>query len=170
MAISVSVWLLMLLHSCTVAVEASPPNPSSFVRVATSPIVSDGGWSFDASWADYDGDNYPNLFVCDDNFGSITDVYYLYHNNGDGTFTRMTNGEIASDNEPSHAAAWADHDHDGDLDLYFASYDPYSENNPAFLRNELFRNKGNGNNWIIIKPVGMSMDSLATWGTAALKP
>ena len=92
------------------------------------------GDNWGSSWGDYDGDGYPDLFVTTyDN----TQPNELYHNNGDGTFTKITSGSIATDNAASSAASWADYDNDGDLDLYVG--------NNIGQPNYLYRNEGGGN-------------------------
>ena len=63
----------------------------------------------------------------------------LYHNNGDGTFTDVTNAAGVADPQSSFCAAWADYDNDGYLDLYVA--DGVIGDGAA---NVLYRNNGNG--------------------------
>src|SRR5262249_14712180 len=46
----------------------------------------------------------------------------LYHNNGDGTFTDVTQRAGVGDPRLSSSAAWGDYDGDGYLDLYVANY------------------------------------------------
>jgi hypothetical protein len=45
---------------------------------------------------------------------------FLYSNNGNGTFTKITTGDIATDGLSSRSASWGDYDNDGDLDLFVA--------------------------------------------------
>ncbi len=85
-----------------------------FARVTTGEIVSDGGSSVGASWADYNNDGNLDLFVT--NAGN--EPNFLYKNNGDGTFARIYAGAIATDRGDAHGSAWADWDSDGDLDLF----------------------------------------------------
>ncbi|UCC45445.1 MAG: CRTAC1 family protein [Candidatus Zixiibacteriota bacterium] len=103
-----------------------------FTRVTEGPQVNDGGWSFGVSWIDYDGDTYPDLFVCNDDFGLTTDVNYLYHNNGNGTYTRISNGDIAAGGS-CIASTWADYDGDGDLDCFAVR--PFLNNNLLYINN-----------------------------------
>ncbi|UCE26728.1 MAG: CRTAC1 family protein, partial [Candidatus Coatesbacteria bacterium] len=64
------------------------------------------------TWPDYNNDGRPDLFMGDD---------VLYENNGDGTFTRVT--DIGLDAPFSdYRATWADADNDGDLDCYQSSF------------------------------------------------
>jgi len=103
-----------------------------FVRVATGPVVSDGGWSFGVSWIDYDGDSYPDLLVCNEDFSGAPAPNFLYHNNGDGTYTRIREGMVASSGG-CLGSSWADFDGDGDLDCYAAR--PFLNNNLLFVNN-----------------------------------
>jgi uncharacterized repeat protein (TIGR01451 family) len=104
-----------------------------FNTVSGTGVTSDNINSWAASWADYDNDGYDDLFVTtyDEN-----EPNYLYHNNTDGTFTRITSGDIATDEASSLAAAWADYDNDGNIDLFVA--------NNVGSHNFLYHNNGNG--------------------------
>jgi enediyne biosynthesis protein E4 len=73
----------------------------------------------DAGWADYDLDGFVDLFVANYNTSYLNDN--LYHNKGDGTFTRMTAGQVGplvADNAPTSPCAWVDYDNDGYPDLW----------------------------------------------------
>ena len=85
----------------------------TFEKITTGILVNDGGSSYGCTWGDYDNDGYLDLFVanCDEN-------NFLYHNNGNGSFTKITSGSIVNDGGPSTDAAWGDYDNDGFLDLY----------------------------------------------------
>ncbi|MFC2086509.1 FG-GAP-like repeat-containing protein [Bacteroidota bacterium] len=117
----------------------------TFVKITSGDIVNDGGCSYGSSWGDMDNDGDLDLFVtnnCDDNGQNN----FLYSNNGDATFTKITTGGIVNDNNFSLGCAWADYDNDGNLDLFVAV-----DNG---TNNLLYRNDGNSNNWINIKCVG----------------
>jgi len=103
---------------------------STFTKILDGPVVNDGGRSTGASWADYDRDGWLDLFVCNRN-----QVNFLYHGNGDGTFTRILAGEIASDLNNSSGCAWADYDDDGYPDLLVANVQ---------TPNCLYHNNGDG--------------------------
>ncbi len=105
----------------------------SFTKVTSGDIVTDVACSVAATWGDYDNDGYLDLFVAN-NVGVDN---FLYHNNGNSTFTRITTGAIVEDGIYCHSAAWADYDNDGYLDLFVAEYFPTKTNH-------LFHNDGNG--------------------------
>jgi len=88
----------------------------TFTKITTGSIVNDGGVSASCAWGDYDNDGHLDLFVA--NLGQNN---FLYHNNGDGTFTKITTGNIVTDVGWSLGCAWGDYDNDGYLDLYVAS-------------------------------------------------
>jgi enediyne biosynthesis protein E4 len=62
------------------------------------------------AWGDYDNDDWPDLI--------INPPCELFHNNGDGTFTDATVAAGITTSDQCQAAAFADYDNDGDLDLY----------------------------------------------------
>lgn len=91
----------------------------------------DRGYSEASSWADADNDGDLDLFVAN---SAGDNRNFLYTNNGDGTFTRILTGPVATDAFPSRLGAWGDYDNDGDQDLFVAN-----ENN---LNNNLYENNG----------------------------
>jgi len=103
---------------------------STFTKVTTGRIVSDGGRSTGSAWADYDRDGWLDLYVC-----NRDEANFLYHNNGDGTFTRILTGAIATNVDNSSGCAWGDYDSDGWLDLVVANV-----GTPCCL----YHNEGNG--------------------------
>lgn len=105
----------------------------TFAQVTTGTIVNDGGYSETCSWGDYNNDGYIDLYVT--NSGSPTlgaKVNFLYKNNGNGTFTKITTGEIVTDARYSRGANWVDYDNDGDQDMFVTN-----ERNQA---NNLYKN------------------------------
>jgi tetratricopeptide (TPR) repeat protein len=108
-----------------------------------------------AAAADYDRDGFVDIYICQYsaagnaamvNFIDQPLPYYdanngapnhLFRNNGDGTFSNVTqkSGMDRNNSRWSFAAAWADYDQDGDADLYVAN---------DFGRNNLYRNNGDG--------------------------
>jgi len=75
-------------------------------------------WS--GAWGDYDNDGFVDLVAVHAfGFGGSSAPNGLWHNNGDGSFTRIVNSPIV--NAPFGAytiASWIDFDQDGDLDLF----------------------------------------------------
>ncbi len=87
-----------------------------FVDVSLPSFGWHNGFGQGCAVGDYDSDGFPDLFL-----GSYgPDV--LFHNNGDGTFSRVTAAAGTSDDVWTSSAAWFDADGDGDLDLYAVNY------------------------------------------------
>ncbi len=105
-----------------------------FKSVLTGSIVTTNRSSSGCSWADYNKDGYPDLYVC--NFNASNQ---LFKNNGDGTFQEITVGDIVSDSGVSNAAVWGDYDNDGNLDIY-VSNNPSNTSPPQ--ANFLYKNNG----------------------------
>jgi hypothetical protein len=108
-----------------------------FVRISdpsTGSIVTDAEWSAAAAWADFDNDGFLDLFVANGGF-SANRKSSLYRNQGNGTFSKMTAGNIANDVAGSVCGIWGDYDNDGFRDLFLANYGQ---------KNVLYRNNGDG--------------------------
>lgn len=124
-----------------------------FHGVRTTQLPEDTGSG--AAWGDYDNDGYPDLYVVDV-AGPLTQTRQqlarspggnrLYHNNGNGSFTDVTRKAGVAFKGIGMAAAWADYDNDGKLDLLVTSYD----------RLILYHNNGNGTFTDITKKAGLA--------------
>jgi enediyne biosynthesis protein E4 len=80
-------------------------------------VGGEGHFGQGVAVGDYDNDGYPDMFVT--GYGRAI----LYHNNGDGTFTDVTEkAGVADAGQWSTSAAWVDYDKDGWLDLVVANY------------------------------------------------
>ncbi len=105
-------------------------------------ILGDEGadYSFTANFADINNDHYPDLLVAAD-----FDRTKVFLNDGDGTFTNVTNGVISDEN--GMGGAVGDYDNDGDLDWFVSSvWDPNGvpEGSWGVTGNRLYRNVGAG--------------------------
>jgi uncharacterized repeat protein (TIGR01451 family) len=118
------------LATCSWSVQTSV----SFIENTVAGLSNDASSSWGMSWGDYDNDGYDDLYVAEYN---INKPSYLYHNNGDGTFTKNTSGIIIGDKGSSIVGTWGDYNNDGLLDLFVA-------NNVGAL-NALYKNNGGGN-------------------------
>jgi hypothetical protein len=78
-----------------------------------------------ASFCDYDRDGFLDVFVQTNRGESEGHLNpqrnYLFHNNGDGTFTDVTDKAGISGKAQGHSAVWWDYDNDGWPDLYVAN-------------------------------------------------
>jgi tetratricopeptide (TPR) repeat protein/peroxiredoxin len=72
-------------------------------------------FSFCCAWSDFNGDQWPDLYVVND-FGRKN----LYRNNGDGTFTDIAPEAGVEDVGAGMSVCWRDFDNDGKEDLYVA--------------------------------------------------
>ncbi|MCB0721240.1 MAG: VCBS repeat-containing protein [Ignavibacteriae bacterium] len=109
-------------------------NSQTFTKITSGVEVTDGGDSRAVTWIDYDGDGYLDLYVT--NGPSAGQNNFLYHNNGDGTFTKITGQPLVNDNGKSDGASWGDYNNDGNPDVCVVNW--YGQNNL------LYRNDGSG--------------------------
>ena len=96
------------------------------------------------AWGDYNNDGFLDLYIARGNLsGNGTLLDTLYRNNGDGTFTDVTQqaGPIAHGNK--WAAIWGDYNNDGFLDLFVACAGGGAPGSPGNA-NLLWQNNGNG--------------------------
>ena len=95
------------------------------------------------AWGDYDNDGLLDLYISrgkQTGLGDLGDT--LYRNNGDGTFTDMTEAAGVNDSTNTWAAAWGDYDNDGFLDLFIAR--PGTTVLGVGNANILYHNNGDG--------------------------
>jgi len=135
----------------------------TFERITEGDIVTDVAASYGAYWADYDNDNWPDLFVANA-YGSALppDNNALYHNNGDGTFTKITEGHIVNNDGISQGASWGDYNNDGYLDLFVSNHD-WSDNKINFL----YKNNGDGT-FSLVSNINVTTDQNTSFGSAWL--
>jgi hypothetical protein len=131
----------------------------TFTDVTAKAGVAAPGWATSAVWFDYDNDGKLDLFVCHfvdfskvknqfcgnlktgERWYCIPRVYdpmpcWLFHNNGDGTFTDVSKSSgIASMKAKAWGAVAADVNNDGKMDLFVAN---------DTVENFLFMNRGKG--------------------------
>jgi len=85
-----------------------------------------GDFGMGAAAADYDGDGWVDLYVT--NYGRNR----LFRNNGNGTFTDVTDKAGVAAPNWSTCATWFDYDNDGKLDLFVSSFVQYSGTGTVF--------------------------------------
>jgi len=136
----------------------------TFTDVTDKAGLATPGWTTSAVWFDYDGDGRLDLFVCSfvdyagvrklecgnnkigRNYYCVPRIFkstpsFLYHNNGDGTFTEVSKGTaIATALGKGLGVVATDINNDGRLDLFVAN---------DTVQNFLFVNRGPGSsgNW-----------------------
>ena len=109
-------------------------NLLSFTNVAYTAGIVDSTSTLTISSADYDNDGDLDIFCGTQTaYGPHTD--FLYKNNGNGTFSDVTQASGLIVMGFSWCADWGDFDNDGDMDLYAGI-----SNGP----NNLYKNNGNG--------------------------
>jgi hypothetical protein len=108
----------------------------TFTDVTAKAGVGLKAFTYSASFADFDNDGNLDLYCANYGVGAKN---ILYHNNGDGTFTDVTDQAGVGDKSWSWMGVWADVDGDGDADLYVVN-----GRYPAGEPNKLFINNSNG--------------------------
>jgi hypothetical protein len=101
----------------------------TFTAVGSGPVVTDAASSFGGSWADYDNDGDLDLYVV--NLWNQRNA--LYRNEGNGSFTKITEGEIVTDENNSQGCVWLDVNNDGFVDLFVANFD--NQDNCLYMNN-----------------------------------
>ena len=80
-------------------------------------VEAHGGRSLQAIFSDFDLDGDLDLYVAND-----LSANFLYRNNGNGTFTDLSDKSWAADFRGSMGLATGDYDGDGDLDLFMSHW------------------------------------------------
>jgi len=128
-------------------------------------------FSFCCAWGDYNGDQWPDLYVVND-FGRKN----LYRANGDGTFTDVAADAGIEDVGAGMSGSWFDFDNDGRQDLYVADMwtaaglrvsqqEDFQKESSKQVR-ELYRKHAMGNSLFHNSGDGRFADASARSGTA----
>ncbi len=152
-------WPDMLLTAYGRCILYKNNRNGTFTDITEKAGVATPGWTTSAVWFDYDNDGRLDLFLCsfvdysgEHKFGcgdnKIGKHYYciprvfkgtasfLYHNNGDGTFTDVTKGtDIAKSLGKGLGVVATDINNDGRMDLFVAN---------DTVQNYLYVNRGPG--------------------------
>lgn len=107
-----------------------------FVDVTRKAGVGSKEFTYSAAFADVDNDGFLDLYLANYGVGAKN---ILYRNNGDGTFTDVTDASGVGDRSWSWSAVFSDINGDGFQDLYVVN-----GRYPAGEPNHLYMNKGDG--------------------------
>jgi hypothetical protein len=126
-------------------------------------VTATGQSTWAAAWGDYDNDGFLDLFVSNAGVSTtgVGNANFLYHNNGDGTFTNVAveQGVALEDNVSLHkGVAWGDYNNDGFLDLIIKDGIGDSGSG-SFGLHRLFKNNGNDNHFIKVILLGVQSNS-----------
>lgn len=143
----------------------------TFTDVTASAGVAGSGWSTSAAWVDYDNDGRLDLVVARYMVWNFEDIYcgerrpgyraychpdlfkpatpLLYHNDGNGKFTEVSQTAGLAKPGKGLGVAIADYDRDGRMDILITN-DAVPES--------LFHNKGNGTFEEVAMPSGVAVD------------
>jgi hypothetical protein len=139
-----------------------------------------GHFGMGAAAADFDGDGWQDLYVT--NYGQNV----LFRNNGDGTFSDITESAGVAAPNWSTCATFFDYDNDGRLDLFVSSFVQYSVSGSLFCGDNklgrryyciprvfkprpsfLFHNEGNGKFSDVSKASGIAAVPGKSFGAVA---
>jgi enediyne biosynthesis protein E4 len=139
-----------------------------------------GHFGMGAAAGDYDGDGWQDLYVT--NYG----VNVLFHNNGNGTFSNVTDTAGVAAPNWSTCATWFDYDNDSKLDLFVSSFVQYSGTGTIFCGDNrigrryycvprvfkprpsfLFHNEGGGKFLDVSKDSGIASSLGKSFGSVA---
>ena len=118
---------------------------ASFERDLSTNFAAEPRDGQQANWVDYDNDGDLDLYVT--NFGGTPGgvphatsgmVNHLYRNDGDGAYTKITEGDQSTDAHISLGQTWGDFDNDGDLDLYVTNLTSFN----SIGGNDYYQNSG----------------------------
>jgi hypothetical protein len=127
-----------------------------FVEITDKAGVGCKEFSYSAAMADYDNDGFLDIYIANYGVGAKN---VLYRNNGDSTFSDVTNIAGVGDASWSWNAIFADVNNDGNADIYVVN-----GRDPAGEPNKLYINNGDSTFSDVSKEAGVAD---ANWGLGA---
>ncbi len=134
-----------------------PPYPNPSVDFRLNPKFNNDSIhnpysNITALWVDYNNDGFPDLYLANNRAGSDPEAYFpdeLWKNNGNGTFSRVTDAAGIAAGEPYNAgtsfgggfydcygACAVDYNQDNKQDIFVANY--------RLVKDNLYKNNGDG--------------------------
>ncbi len=129
--------------------------PDFALPPVASVVAADGGSSVGTAWGDIDNDGDLDLLVGNDDRSS-----FLYLNNGDKTFSRVTTGALVTGGGNTFGANLVDFNGDGYLDAFAAN---------RIGVNFLYRNDGGSSHWLKVRCVAEGHNTSGFGATVRLK-
>ena len=120
--------------------------------------------------ADYDNDGFLDLLVLRGAWLDAAHPNSLLRNNGDGTFSDVTEAAGLLMPAPTQAAAWGDYDNDGRVDLFIGNETrggAEDSSDASLYPSRLFRNNGDGTFTDVAPAAGVDVVGFvkgAAWG------
>src|SRR2546425_8970585 len=97
-----------VLSTFATAIAAVVTNVT-FTKITSASIVSDHGNTYSGAWGDYNDDGFIDL-VAANGGPAQSENNFLYRNNADGTFTKVTAINVVTNRGFSFVAALGDYD------------------------------------------------------------
>lgn len=131
----------------------------AFELMRDEPFAADRRDGQTPNWVDIDNDEDLDFYIT--NWGGpaggiVNDLYF----NNNGTFEKVSDGNIVTDRHISLANLWADFDNDGDVDTYITNS---GQANPF---NRLYLNNGDGT-FVSFQNSPVVDDRTTNWGASA---
>lgn len=127
----------------------------TFTDVTVSAGVDDSRLSFCSAFFDYNNDGWQDIYVSNDKYYTVN---LLYENNGDGTFTDMSQASQTDLSIDAMTTTIGDFNNDGWFDIYVTNTQE---------GNSLLKNNGDGTFTDIATTSGTSFESFG-WGASFL--
>ncbi len=131
----------------------------SFERITSGEIAATQRDGQLYNWIDYDNDGDLDLYITNYWGGTSNGLpNELYRHDGSG-FTKITTGDLVTDESFSLASVWEDFDNDGDLDVYVTT--------DGGQNNSYYTNNGDGTFTKVVNNIVTNTEMASTWGTSA---
>ena len=118
------------------------------VQSGMTPALNATGPGLQAKFEDFDNDGFVDLL-----YTAISGTHWLFRNNGNRTFTAISNTPFPTGGARIHSATVGDFDNNGYMDVYAGFGSGY--NSPGTIPDKLFLNQQTGRNFLKVRVKGV---------------